>query len=119
MKLNDRRSFIAAILPKAAKHMISKFPQKSNYAYNYTYKKGYLAEAELLVHGFITDLIHKNFPNSLVYSEEGGASFSSQQKDGSYIWILDPICGTANFIRNIPFYVHSLSVLDNAGVLVK
>ena len=111
--MNDRKSFIAAILPKAAKHLVNKFPQKINY----TARKGSLAEADLLVHEFITDLIHKNFSNSLVYSEECGDSFSYKQKNDSYIWILDPVCGTANFIKNIPFYVHSLSVLDNTGVL--
>lgn len=111
--MNDKKSFIGAILPKAAKYLINKFPQ----TFNYTDKKGYLAEADFLVHEFITDSIHKNFPDSLVYSEEGKDTFSNMQKNDSYIWILDPVCGTANFIKGIPFYVHSLSVLDNTGVL--
>ena len=72
--MKDKKSFIAAILPKAAKRLMDKFSQK----FDYTDKKGYLAEAEVLVHEFITDLIHKNFPNSLVYSEEGGERYSNR-----------------------------------------
>ena len=30
---------------------------------------------------------------------------------------MDPICGTTNYSKGIPLYVHSLSVLDNNGVL--
>lgn len=111
--MNDRKSFIAAILPAAAKQLTNKFLKK----FKYTDRKGYLAEAELLVHEFIMDSIHKNFPNNLVYSEEGVDSFSYKQINDFYIWILDPVCGTTNLIKNIPFYVHSLCVLDNTGIL--
>lgn len=79
--------------------------------------KGYTASSDILVHNFIKSNIYSIFPNDLIYSEEDNDLFSCNQENSKYVWVLDPICGTANFIRGIPFYVHSLSVLDDDGVL--
>ena len=109
----DKKAFITEILPKAAKHVANEFFQESDY----TDIKGYLAEAEVWIHKFITESINKNFPNSLIYSEEGDDVLPSKQEEDFSIWIMDPICGTANFVKNIPFYAISLCVLDKSGVL--
>lgn len=110
--MGDKKSFIARVLPEAAKQLISRFPQK----FNYTDIKGYLAESEFLVHKFIMDLIHNEFPGSFVYSEEGIDSVPDKHENKTEVWILDPVCGTANFIKDIPLYVISLSVLDSKGI---
>jgi myo-inositol-1(or 4)-monophosphatase len=42
--------------------------------------------------------------------EEGNA-----RGDGELLWVLDPIDGTANFVKGIPLYSVSLALLDNQG----
>ena len=31
-------------------------------------------------------------------------------------WILDPICGTTNYVKGLPFYTHAMSMIDNDRV---
>jgi myo-inositol-1(or 4)-monophosphatase len=112
-RLNNFKSFISDILPKASKYLTDKFAQD----FNYSDRKGYLAKADSLINDFITDAIYSGFPDSLVYSEESSELQRHGHKNGAFTWILDPICGTSNFIKQIPLYVHSLSVLDNTKIL--
>ena len=44
--------------------------------------------------------IRSRFPEHAIYSEEGGGNASSSE----YVWVIDPIDGTANFSRGIPHY---------------
>lgn len=110
----DRRLlFIGEVLRDVAKYLEKKNNSKSTYSY----EKGYLAEADILVHNNISHAILEYFPDDLVYSEEDETSFSYQIPDDSYLWMIDPICGSANYTKGFPFYVHALSVFDKEGVL--
>ena len=44
--------------------------------------------------------IQKDFPDHSIYGEESGAI----NKSDEFIWIIDPIDGTKNFIAGIPFW---------------
>lgn len=84
----------------------------------YSDVKGYFAEADLLAHEVMTKAIKSLWPEDDIHSEEeGDGKKSTSHQKGTRTWILDPICGTTNYVRGIPFYSHSLSVLDDAGVL--
>lgn len=48
---------------------------------------------------------------SFLGEEEGGGN----PQDGSLTWVLDPIDGTANFIRGIPMCAISLGLIDGKG----
>lgn len=54
-------------------------------------------EAEKAMHR----LIHKHFPNHGIIGEEYGV----QNEGAEYIWVLDPIDGTASFIAGRPIFV--------------
>ena len=58
-----------------------------------------------------------NFPSDIIYSEEDENFISNEVQPDSFLWMIDPICGSANFIKKFPFYVHALSVIDEKGVL--
>ena len=113
INLKDRKLFIKKILVDVTEYL----SVKNNHKAVYTYKKGYLADVDILAHKFISSAIKKDFPDDLVYSEEDVNLFSNEIQQDSFLWMIDPICGSANYIKGFPFYVHALSVFDKDGVL--
>ena len=55
----------------------------------------------------IVDIIRSDFPGHGIIGEEGEKSNASVE----YLWIIDPIDGTHNFIRGIPLYGVSIGVV--------
>lgn len=110
----DELSFIAETLRNTAKK-VNKFAERKS---SYSNIKGYLAEADLLAHQFVTDSIRASFPQDTIFSEEGEyEDCEIKHEKGTRTWILDPICGTTNYVKGIPFYTHSLCLLDDNGVM--
>jgi myo-inositol-1(or 4)-monophosphatase len=85
--------------------------------FSYSYQKGYLAEADIRIHDFVTSEIRDQFPDDQILSEEGDSDEVPLIGKGSHLWILDPICGSMNFVRGLPVFACSLCVLDEDGVL--
>lgn len=65
----------------------------------------------------ITDVLSNSFPEYGIYGEEG----ASHNTDADFLWVIDPLDGTSNFIRNIPLFGISIGLLEKgvpvAGVL--
>ncbi len=58
----------------------------------------------------IKKLIWQEFPEHSVLAEETGY----EERDPSYVWIVDPLDGTANFINTNPFFAVSIALqIDN------
>lgn len=55
----------------------------------------------------ITDILKTQFPDHSIRGEEG----VTIQKDADYVWYVDPLDGTSNFIRNIPLFGISIGLL--------
>jgi myo-inositol-1(or 4)-monophosphatase len=73
----------------------------------------------------IRKLIHTYFPTHAILGEEGvepGVEASSQaledMRDEEYVWIVDPIDGTTNFIHGLPFYSVSIALAHRGEVIV-
>jgi len=54
----------------------------------------------------VVDIIKSDFPHHGVLCEEG----SSRKSTGDYLWIIDPLDGTHNYIRGLPHYGVSIGV---------
>lgn len=54
----------------------------------------------------IVEIIRKSFPNHNILSEEAGGTVGK-----NYTWIIDPLDGTTNFIKGIPYFSISLAIL--------
>jgi len=54
----------------------------------------------------ILDVVRKAYPAHGILAEESGASAG----DGEYVWIIDPLDGTTNFIHGFPQYCVSIGV---------
>lgn len=55
----------------------------------------------------IIDIIDARFPQHGIIAEEG----MSRSEQAEYLWIIDPLDGTHNYIRNIPIYGVSIGIL--------
>lgn len=55
----------------------------------------------------IIDVIKKSYPDHSIIAEESGEIIG---KDQNYQWIIDPIDGTANFVRFLPHYCVSIAL---------
>lgn len=59
----------------------------------------------------IIDTLHKSYPRHAMLAEESGA-----HGNGDYLWIIDPLDGTTNYIHEFPQYAVSIA-LQYRGVL--
>ena len=58
----------------------------------------------------IVEKINEFFPNDSIIAEEGG---KYQNGTSEYTWAIDPLDGTMNYSRNMPFYCVSIGFLNN------
>lgn len=77
-------------------------------------KKSIVTDIDLQAEQEIISIIQKNFPDHSIISEEKGKINGNQK----YIWVIDPLDGTANYSQNIPFYCTSIAfVVNNKNIL--
>jgi myo-inositol-1(or 4)-monophosphatase len=80
------------------------------------YSKGWhdmVTEMDLELEQIIVDYISGFFPEDDFFGEERGGG----NKPGAGLWIIDPIDGTDNFIRGIPYFTISIGYRNSAGEL--
>ncbi|MDF2724260.1 MAG: inositol monophosphatase, partial [Paenibacillus sp.] len=73
----------------------------------------------------IRNLIKTHFPHHSILGEEGvapGAEASEQalaaMQDEEYLWIVDPVDGTTNFVHGFPFFSVSIALAHRGEVIV-
>ncbi|PDO09965.1 MAG: inositol monophosphatase [Candidatus Reconcilbacillus cellulovorans] len=72
----------------------------------------------------IRNLIRTHFPGHAFLGEEGtgagepGAVTVEEAAEAEYVWIIDPIDGTTNFIHGFPFFSISLALAYRGEVIV-
>lgn len=62
----------------------------------------------------IVDCIKVHFPGHSIVGEESGF----ENKKSEYVWIVDPIDGTKNFARGMPFFGALVALMHNGKVIV-
>ena len=65
----------------------------------------YVTEVDRAAEDIIIRLLQKTYPDHGFLAEESG----STNPDADYIWIIDPLDGTTNFVRGIPHYAVSIA----------
>ncbi|MEY3406578.1 MAG: hypothetical protein RLZZ556_650 [Actinomycetota bacterium] len=63
-----------------------------------------VTEADRSVETAIKELLKEKRPNDSIIGEEYGSSGENLHGEGSRTWIIDPIDGTANFMRGVPVW---------------
>jgi myo-inositol-1(or 4)-monophosphatase len=72
----------------------------------------YLAATDAEVETLIRTRLHEAFPDDTFFGEEAGGEF------GDRAWIVDPIDGTANFVRGIPQFCISIAFVEGGATQV-
>ncbi|OGO31211.1 MAG: hypothetical protein A2Z29_09215 [Chloroflexi bacterium RBG_16_56_11] len=57
---------------------------------------------------YLKKAIKQKFPRHSILSEEGGVHYES---DSPFVWVLDPLDGTSNFMNGLPLFAVSVGVL--------
>jgi myo-inositol-1(or 4)-monophosphatase len=71
----------------------------------------FVSEVDHEAEAAIVDTLRKAYPDHAILAEEGGATGRSE-----YVWIVDPLDGTTNFLHGFPQYAVSIA-LSHRGVL--
>ena len=68
-----------------------------------------VSSIDIEVNDFLIQKINESYPDHSIYSEES----SDIVGESDYMWAIDPIDGTANFVRGIPHFAICLGLLHN------
>ncbi|RCS59538.1 inositol monophosphatase family protein [Parvibium lacunae] len=77
----------------------------------------FVTEVDQAAEAAIIDTLLQAYPNHAILAEESGQSRSGQA-DSEYVWIIDPLDGTTNFIHGFPQYCISIG-LQHRGQLTQ
>lgn len=73
----------------------------------------YVSEVDRAAERTIIQIIQEAYPNHAILAEESGG-----QGESEYLWIIDPLDGTTNFLHGFPQYAVSIALQHN-GVLTQ
>jgi len=74
--------------------------------------KDFVTEVDLLCEELMVNAIRERYPDDAILSEEQGGSVSEHGRT----WLLDPVDGTANFMKANPMFCACVSVLEDGNV---
>lgn len=70
--------------------------------------KDFVSEIDQAAEAAIVDTLHATYPDHGILAEEGTAQGSNAASD--YLWIIDPLDGTTNFLHGFPQYCVSIAL---------
>ncbi|HVC48757.1 MAG TPA: inositol monophosphatase family protein [Burkholderiales bacterium] len=73
----------------------------------------YVSEVDRASEAAIIEILRSSYPTHAFLGEEGG-----KLGDSEYVWIIDPLDGTTNFLHGLPHYAISIA-LKHRGVLTQ
>ncbi|MCI4428601.1 MAG: inositol monophosphatase [Burkholderiales bacterium] len=70
--------------------------------------KDFVTEVDHAAEAAIIETLLDAYPGHAILAEESGRSHGA--KDSEYLWIIDPLDGTTNFIHGLPMYAVSIAL---------
>ena len=74
-----------------------------------------VSETDRAIEELLRERIAERFPEHGVVGEEDGAD---TEADREFVWVLDPVDGTANFVNGFPLFASSIGVLQRGRPVV-
>jgi myo-inositol-1(or 4)-monophosphatase len=74
-----------------------------------------VTETDLASEKIISDIIKSKYPDHSILAEESGLKKSHSSE---YIWVIDPLDGTTNFVHEYPSYAVSIALINNGEPVV-
>jgi myo-inositol-1(or 4)-monophosphatase len=75
----------------------------------------YVTDADTGAQRRIVDRITEAYPDDAVVAEEGDGRDSL--RSGETVWVIDPIDGTTNYVRGIPFWATSVAAVEDGDTV--
>ena len=72
-----------------------------------------VTQVDVAAEEIIIETIRSHFPDHQFLAEEAGEMVTKSD----YLWIIDPIDGTTNFIHGYPFYAVSVAICQNGEIV--
>ena len=112
MNYSVEEEFLKKVVVDAYKAQIKnkKFSVKDKQ--NVGFNADYVTSCDINTENYIIEKIKKKFPNDHIVSEE----FNSNSKCEGRCWVIDPIDGTANFMRDISYWCTQVAFVVNGSI---
>lgn len=106
--------FIQKIAKTAGAAVIKKFGKVGVHHMKSDHAWDCVTEADLLSDKIIVSAIRKKYPEHGIISEESGRV----NDEAEYLWIIDPVDGTLNFVKEIPLFGVMIALVHNGEVIL-
>lgn len=73
----------------------------------------FVTEVDRAAETAIIDILREAFPEHGILAEESGQSGTREGRGAEYVWMIDPLDGTTNFIHGFPQYAVSIALTRN------
>ena len=102
----------AVKIAKYAGEIMKKYFDSGNYDEHYKFDNTIVTKADTEINDYLIKMVKITYPDHSVDGEENGYGNSS------YVWVCDPVDGTAMFARHLPVSVFSLAlVIDGVSTV--
>ena len=106
---NEYENFCINISKIAGNYVLENFEGQFE-IYSKDKRNNLVTEIDLNTQKIIVEDINKTYPNHAIVGEEDKLK---SIKDSEYIWVIDPIDGTTNFVNGIPNFAISIALLKD------
>ena len=106
---NEYENFCINISKIAGNYVLENFEGQFE-IYSKDKRNNLVTEIDLNTQKIIVENIYKTYPNHAIVGEEDKLI---SLKDSEYIWVIDPIDGTTNFVNGIPNFAISIALLKD------
>ncbi len=116
MSLSQTAAFALDIAREAADLVMRILPEsQASKAVRYKTPTDPVTRADREAERLITARIRARFPDHGVLGEEGASAPGRRGRDGPR-WVIDPVDGTSNFARGVPWFAISIALEDQGRV---
>lgn len=105
--MSERYEFVVNLAQEAGEKVLILKEQHLDVSIKNDDPRDLVTNVDIEVNQFITGKVKEKFPEEIIYSEEADFDISS----GTF-WAIDPIDGTKNFVRGLPFFSSVIAYIE-------
>ena len=101
----------------AGEILLDHFGRRMTVEYKDEAQRDPVTSADKTCQEFLSKEIAKKFPEHGILGEEGSDEADADTAAPDFVWVLDPLDGTTNFLNGLPLYASSIGVLHRGRPL--
>ena len=103
-----------ALAEEAGRLLLDYYRQAIEVEYKDEHRRDPVTKADREIEEYLARAVRERFPDHAVLGEEG----SPGEPAAEYLWVIDPVDGTSNFVYHLPFFCVSIAVLHRRRPVV-